>query len=91
MKVIKKPIVVDAVRWMGDIESLEEIEKLKGSDFTKEEKLQFLLHEQLLIQTLEGPLTASLGDYIVKGVRGELYPVKPDIFEETYDIVSDQA
>lgn len=89
MKVVKKPIVVEAVRWFGDIESLEEIEKLKGSEFTQEEKLQFLLHEQVLIPTLEGPLTANLGDYVVKGVRGELYPVKPDIFEETYDIVSD--
>ena len=89
MKAIKKPVIVDVARWIGDIESLEEIEKLKGSEFTQEEKLQFLLHEQVLIPTLEGPLTASLGDYVIRGVHGELYPVKPDIFEETYDVVSD--
>ena len=47
------------------------------------------MHEQVLIPTLEGPLTASLGDYVIRGVHGELYPVKPDIFEESYDIVSD--
>jgi hypothetical protein len=39
------------------------------------------------IQTLEGVLHASLGDYIIQGVKGELYPCKPDIFEATYDTV----
>lgn len=38
----------------------------------------------MTIQTLEGAMTASLGDYIIKGVKGEIYPCKPDIFEATY-------
>lgn len=41
------------------------------------------------IPTLEGEMTASLGDYIIKGVQGELYPCKPDIFEQTYEEVAD--
>jgi hypothetical protein len=43
----------------------------------------------LLIPTLEGALRASHGDYIIKGVKGEFYPCKPDIFELTYDLVED--
>lgn len=41
----------------------------------------------LSIPTLEGDMTANLGDYIIKGIKGELYPCKPDIFEATYDKV----
>jgi hypothetical protein len=41
----------------------------------------------LLIKTLEGAMTASIGDWIIKGVKGELYSCKPDIFEATYEIV----
>lgn len=37
------------------------------------------------IQTLEGMMTATLGDWIIKGVSGEFYPCKPDIFEKTYE------
>lgn len=43
----------------------------------------------LMIGTLEGNHLVSLNDYIVQGVKGELYPIKPDIFEETYDLVKD--
>ena len=39
----------------------------------------------LMIQTLEGVMTAELGDWIIKGVAGEFYPCKPDIFEKTYE------
>ena len=42
-----------------------------------------------IIETLEGDHLAQFGDYIVRGVKGELYPVKPDIFEETYEIVEE--
>jgi hypothetical protein len=41
----------------------------------------------LVIKTLEGDMTASIGDYIIKGVKGEFYPCKPDIFKLTYDLV----
>ena len=40
------------------------------------------------IKTLEGVMTARTGDYIIRGVKGEIYPCKPDIFEETYQVVT---
>ncbi len=43
--------------------------------------------EKLAIETLEGTMTANVGDYVICGVQGELYPCKPDIFETTYDAV----
>jgi len=39
----------------------------------------------MIVHTLEGDMVAQKGDYIVKGIRGEFYPVKPDIFEKTYE------
>lgn len=45
----------------------------------------------LKIETLEGIMKASVGDYIIKGVNGEFYPCKPDIFEKTYERVIDEA
>ncbi|TOY53825.1 hypothetical protein DA420_00060 [Clostridioides difficile] len=46
---------------------------------------------EFIIQTLEGPLKASIGDWIITGVRGEQYPCKPDIFEKTYEAVDDEV
>ena len=43
--------------------------------------------ETMTIKTLEGDMTANVGDYIIKGVKGEFYPCKPDIFEQTYEPV----
>lgn len=45
----------------------------------------------LKIETLEGTMKASVGDYIIKGVNGEFYPCKPDIFEKTYERVIDET
>lgn len=45
----------------------------------------------LAIQTLEGVIVASPGDWIIKGVQGEFYPCKPDIFEQTYEPVEDES
>ena len=47
--------------------------------------------ENLRIKTLEGTMTAKLGDWVIKGVKGEFYPCKPDIFEATYDILDIKA
>lgn len=45
----------------------------------------------LVIRTLEGDMRATMGDYIIRGVQGEMYPCKPDIFEATYEKAEDQA
>lgn len=73
----KKPVVVEAVQWTGD--NTSEIMKWVGG------KAYF--RDTLYIKTLEGDYRASVGDYIIKGVKGEFYPCKPDIFERTYELI----
>lgn len=75
MKYIKKPVEVEAVQWNG--ENAEEV--LEFTNRTAEFK-----NGEMKILTLEGTMTVSVGDYIIKGVKGEVYPCKPDIFEATY-------
>jgi len=84
----KKPVVIEAIQWTGkNLEEIisfsglhESVANMRGSDYER-------LVEQngLKIFTLEGPLHASVGDYIIRGVKGEFYPCKPDIFSATYD------
>ena len=82
----KKPIVIEAehftdrtkdrvFRWASEIQMNVYPSRDNGGNPT------------LLIPTLEGEMTASLGDYIIKGVNGELYPCKPNIFVKTYELV----
>lgn len=79
MKFKKKPVVIEAVQFTGN--NLEDIEMLGcqpvlfGTDWT--------------IITLEGNMSISIGDWVIKGVKGEFYPCKPDIFEATYEPVDD--
>lgn len=83
MKYRKKPVVIDAVQWSGN--NLNEI-----LDFMKDKQPNYYEDDEkklLTIQTLEGNMIASVGDYIIKGVQGEFYPCKPDIFEQTYETV----
>lgn len=80
----KKPVVIEADIFDGTLESAQKIAKWAGSPFN------WTGHQDgLTIPTLEGDMTASKGDYIIKGVKGEFYPCKPDIFEQTYDEVKE--
>ena len=84
----KKPVVIEALLWTGS--NLKEIINFTGLNesarkWTWEEYEQVVASEGLKIFTLEGPLMASIGDFIIKGVKDEFYPCKPDIFEATYD------
>ena len=77
----KKPVVIDAVEWdgkSGTIFSLAPFENATKSPEVKEDGT-------LDITTLEGVMTAEVGDFVIKGVSGEIYPCKPDIFEQTYE------
>ena len=81
----KKPVVIDAVQYDGnfrclDIFSLSEVGHFKPRKDENGERY-------ILIPTLEGEMKASLGDYIIRGINGEYYPCKPDIFEKTYEAV----
>lgn len=78
---VKKPIVIEAMLWDGS--NKEEVEKF----IENEELYLFTEPNTLKINTLEGDMIVSVGDYIIKGVNGEFYPCKPDIFEKTYEEV----
>lgn len=79
-KYMKKPVVISALRWTGD-------NILEMCNFIGRTGGELLKNDELYINTLEGTMHASVGDYIVCGVDGEFYPCKPDIFEKTYEIV----
>ena len=74
----KKPVVIEAILFDGSHESASEIQSWGGTA-----NIDYNDHG-LSIMTLEGRMTANIGDYIIKGVCGEFYPCKPDIFYETY-------
>ena len=80
---VKKPIEIEAVQWTGD-NRREIFDFCTLSYFNTDFETGNL---KLNIQTLEGNMEASVGDYIIKGVAGEFYPCKPKIFELTYEIV----
>lgn len=86
MKYRKKPVIVEAFRWGYDQEPDWYKEAVnKGSVFEQ----KHYEHPYCVIKTLEGNHGCSYGDYIIKGVKGELYPCKPDIFEMTYERVEE--
>lgn len=74
----KKPVVVEAALWHGSRAELSFFEDWIGPSKVR------LRGNKLEIATLEGKITAAKGDYIIKGVKGEFYPCKPDIFKATY-------
>lgn len=84
----KKPVVIEAVKYTGDIENYDELHEFMQVEIDPK---SFFIDERFPIETLEGPLYASLGDFIIKGLRGEFYPCKPDIFWQTYDEVKDES
>ena len=82
MKFRKKPIIIEARQYNG--KNAEEL-----VEWMKTGSLINLGKPVLIIYTLEGQLAASVGDWIIKGVKGEFYPCKPDIFEETYEEIEE--
>jgi hypothetical protein len=87
MKYRKKPVVVEAVQWTGNIKLIVGLGCNSG-DWklsTSSSPMDIILQ----IKTPEGIMLARIGDYIIKGVRGELYPCRADIFEETYERVNE--
>lgn len=92
----KKPVVIEAIQltrlsavkvyeWVHDCEAIKtDMDLYRWDDY-----LSIIERKGMKIPTLEGEMTASMGDYIIKGVQGEFYPCKPDIFETTYENVND--
>lgn len=85
MKFRKKPIVVEAMQYTD--EQVNEIVAWVGG--ARAMRVNWENDAALEIVTLEGVMTASLNDWIIKGIKGEFYPCKSDIFEATYEEVSD--
>jgi len=99
MKYRKKPVEIEAIQWTGSKNSFDRVRQFcpeirdggavwhpnaqGGDDDCNTSSWP------LFIQTLEGLHTASIGDYIIKGVKGEFYPCKPEIFEMTYEKVEE--
>lgn len=91
MKYVKKPVTIEAFQlndrglvsedWFWDAVSQNNIIIHNFGKYNDETAW-------CEIKTLEGTMTAKTGDYIIKGVKGEIYPCKPDIFEETYELLS---
>jgi hypothetical protein len=88
----KKPVVVEAFLWTGGPDQTEDpewiIEAIKRKEvwFKNEyDNTNTAIECHMYIKTLEGNHMANTGDYIIKGVKGEIYPCKPDIFQLTYE------
>jgi hypothetical protein len=76
----KKPVEIDAMRYDGSTESIAALSEFTG-------RVLRATSEVLVIETLEGNMIANPGDWIIRGIQGEFYPCKPDIFEATYERV----
>lgn len=99
MRYRKKPVIVEALQWNGknvidiynfledkNVETQYEV-NIEGKNFYIDFSRGQCVTGDLMIKTLEGTMKADIGDYIIKGVNGEFYPCKPDIFEKTYEEV----
>lgn len=88
----KKPVIIEAIQWFkhGDHPEVLGPDNLNLFNFQKD-LLNIRPEEPFgIIQTLEGPHIVRSGDWIIKGVNGEFYACKPDIFEKTYDSVYEE-
>ena len=87
----KKPVIIEAFKWTGGADQVEDPQWIIDAI---ENNIVWFDGENtpnpiMFIETLEGTHRANVGDYIIKGVKGELYPCKSDIFEMTYEIFND--
>ena len=84
MKYRKKPVIIEAYKFTGHGKNTEFI--MEWSEGNCEVLTRANIEDTILfVYTLEGTMLASVGDFIIKGIQGEFYPCKPDIFELTYE------
>ena len=91
----KKPVIIEAIELRPD--NIKEVEEFKEGCKIEhktdiainkfEDYADNVIKNGMKINTLEGVMTAQIGDYVIKGINGEFYPCKPDIFHKTYDEV----
>lgn len=87
----KKPVEIEAMQWDGSMTSTDDVTFWCGGeyDYIVKPSDPTDQSEWINIPTLEGVMRASVGDWIIRGVKGEFYPCKPDIFAATYEAVGD--
>ena len=88
MKYVKKPVEIEALQIFGNITEIKEFIGDNGDAYIADAAYQVGVHPPVtvvIIHTLEGDMKATDGDYIIKGVKGEFYPCRKDIFEEIYE------
>lgn len=85
MRAVKKPVIVDV--WQLDIEDIDFAPTWAQKAYTRGNLMWDMSRWCWQIDTLEGKMLAYENDYLIRGVKGELYPCKRNIFEETYEIV----
>lgn len=83
----KKPIVIEAEQWFPEKEIEGVVVLIPNGDI--EGVYKGTAEKQYFIETLEGRMYLSPGDWVITGVNGEKYPCKPDIFEKTYEAIDD--
>lgn len=84
----RKPVVIEAVKFDGSWKNAQEILRwMGGGVHDASASAPYWAANKLYIPTLEGEMTASSGDWIIRSVKGEFYPCKPDIFNAIYDAV----
>jgi hypothetical protein len=82
---VKQPVVIEAIQFTdNNPPTLLRVSEFFGSEAKFVQIVRRDESIELVIPTLEGNMRASIGDYIIRGVKGEYYPCKPDVFEETY-------
>lgn len=83
----KKPVVIEAIKFDGTPGSAADLFDsfdIPGAKFVPADSMET---GYILIPTLEGTMIANANDFVIKGIKGEFYPCKPDIFEATYEAV----
>lgn len=86
MKFRKKPVMIEAIQFVDTTpKTITEISKFMGGCCTEDSREGFFIQ----IETLEGTMKAGIGDWIIKGINGEFYPCKADIFDKTYEEVKE--
>lgn len=88
MKAVKKPVTIDFIVYTGTNWRLV-YNFIHPEDLMPEIEEDEPTELPYMIKTLEGNMFANVGDYIIKGIKGEFYPCNPDIFKQTYDIIGD--
>lgn len=83
MKYISKPVEIEALEWKGS--NIKEMLEFYPDLITKESDEG---ENKIVIHTLEGIMLANVGDFIIKGMIGEFYPCKPEVFHKKYTLVS---